>query len=65
MGYGDRGGKTVVRYGLSCGYWTNRPTQVDKHVWAHLNVNPDDEIFDVFDEHYKGEKLHRCSEGLK
>ena len=52
------------RYGLSCGFWSNRPGRIDRHVWAHLQVNPITEVFDVFDEDYQGEKLHQCKEGI-
>ena len=52
------------RYGLSCGFWSNRPGRIDRHIWAHLQVNPMTEVFDVFDEDYNGEKLHQCKDGI-
>lgn len=59
--------KIGPRYGLSCGYWTNRPGKIDKHIWAHLSVDPDDPIFDLCECHgdYRGEKLHQCKGGIE
>lgn len=54
-------GKWVERYGLTCGYWSNRASKVDAHVMAeHRN----DAVYDLCTCHspgYEGQPLHKCT----
>ena len=52
------------RYGLTCGYWTNRPSKLDRHVLAHAQAGKADDLYDLTDTQYAGEKLHQCREGV-
>lgn len=39
------------RFGLTCGYWTNRPNDIDRHlIKFHLRG---DDVYDLFDEQYE------------
>lgn len=45
-GFDDAG----VRYGLTCGYWTNVPKNLDNHVIKHHF--DDHDLYDLTDEQY-------------
>lgn len=54
-------GKWVKRYGLTCGYWSNSATKLDRHVVAHVaDLGHADDLYDVASNQYRGEKLHQC-----
>lgn len=64
MGSTFHRGKWVERYGLTCGFWTNRASKLDQHVLAHVAAKKGD-VFDMFASQYGGEKLHQCRDGVQ
>ena len=45
------------RYGLTCGYWTNDPDDLDRHVMSH--TGDDFPVFDLTDEQYEEDQRLR------
>lgn len=56
--------KVGPRYGLTCGYWSNRPGKVENHVFSHIMAAQEQDLYDVDAEQWNGERLHRCREGI-
>lgn len=50
----------IKRYGLSCGYWTNVESKINKHILECHFGTDDPEIYVLDAEQYQGEKLHQC-----
>jgi hypothetical protein len=48
--------KVGDRYGLTCGYWTNDPDDLDTHALSHRE---DDCVFDLTDEQYEEDQRLR------
>jgi hypothetical protein len=53
--------KVGPRHGLTCGFWSNTPSAIDRHVVMHHDRGDDtDELYDLADDQWRGEKLGKC-----
>lgn len=48
------------RYGLTCGYWTNKSSWRDRHILECHFGTDDPEIYNLTSEDYEGQPLHQC-----
>jgi hypothetical protein len=56
----------VTLYGLTCGYWTDDPEDLDDHVIQHHNAGSGDQLFDLFDDQAPTDPvLRNCSDGIR
>jgi hypothetical protein len=57
----------MTLYGLTCGYWSSNPDDVDKHVAQHVSAGKDKDLFDLCECHnapVDGIVLRDCGEGV-
>lgn len=53
--------KRGPRYGLTCGYWSNRPGDVDNHVLhEHHPGRGGEDVYDLMEDQYEGQPLRKC-----
>ena len=57
--------KIGPRYGLTCGYWSNQPGDVDNHILAeHRPRAGEEDVYDLSDTQYEGQPLHKCQQPI-
>lgn len=55
----------MTLYGLTCGYWTDDPADLDDHVIKHVDEGSGDKIFDLFEDQAPADPILRdCRDGL-
>lgn len=56
----------MTLYGLTCGYWTDDPEDLDEHVIRHHNAGTDDQLYDLFEDQAPDNPiLQDCSDGIR
>jgi hypothetical protein len=55
----------MTLYGLTCGYWTHDPDNLDEHVIAHHRAGQDDQLYDLFDDQYDGRAMYQCEDRIR
>lgn len=55
----------MALYGLTCGYWTDDPEDLDDHVIRHHDAGNDDQLFDLFEDRDIPNVIPRdCGDGI-